>query len=134
VEVQGDCADVFTGRVCTWGKLSGTTLVEAGAVIPLATIAHAPATVPMVWPPVAEASINPPDAVQRQAGLTQLTVDWEADGHPPGAFMTPHFDFHFYGISPAEVAAIDCKDETKPPALPAACALPVIPLPPDMAG
>ena len=33
--------------------------------------------------------------------------------------MTPHFDFHFYLISREEIAAIDCKSESKPAALPA---------------
>ena len=62
-----------------------------------------------------------------------MTFYWEGDGHPPGAFMTPHFDFHFYTITPAELAAVDCRDVTKPTALPAAFGLPDIPLPPDMA-
>ena len=133
VDVKGTCADAFKGQVCTWAKMNGTTLVEAGAVVPLASIENAPAEVPMVWPPVALVSIAMPDAGRQQGGLTHLTMFWEAGGHPPGAFMTPHFDFHFYTIAPAEVAAIDCKDESKPAALPAAFGLPDIPLPPEMA-
>lgn len=133
VEVQGDCAEAFTGQICTWAKLGGTTLVEMGAVVPLATIENAPADAPMTWPPVPVASIDLPDAVREQTGLTQLTVNWEAHGHPPGAFMTPHFDFHFYSLAPSEVAAIDCSDGVKPSVLPAGYDLPDIPLPPDMA-
>ena len=134
VEVQGACGDVFKAQMCTWAKVSGNTLVEAGALIPLASVENAPAEVPMVWPPVPETTIDMPDVVRRQTSLTQFAVDWEANGHPPATFMTPHFDFHFYTIGPDEVAAIDCKDESKPATLPAAYALPDIPLPPDMAG
>lgn len=84
VEVKGACADVFTGQVCTWAKVSGSAVVEAGGVIPIASIEHAPAQVPMAWPPVPAASIDMPDAVRQQTGLTQFTMDWEAGGHPPG--------------------------------------------------
>lgn len=134
VDVQGSCGDVFTGQVCTWAKTTGATLVEVGAVIPLASIEHAPANPPMVWPPVPTASIDLPEVVRAQTRLTQLTVNWEGGGHPPGAFMTPHFDFHFYAVPSADVAAVDCADTSKPTALPAGYALPDIPLPPDMAG
>jgi hypothetical protein len=78
-------------------------------------------------------SLEMPDAARRLGGLAQLTMFWESGGHPPGAFMTPHFDFHFYSIASSELAAIDCKDESKPAALPAAFGLPDIPLPPHMA-
>src|SRR3990172_10841712 len=56
VEVKGACADVFKAQVCTWAKTKGTNLVQAGAVVPLASIENAPADQPMVWPPVAAAA------------------------------------------------------------------------------
>src|SRR6187402_1468848 len=34
VEVKGACADVFTGQVCTWAKVSGSAVVEAGGIVP----------------------------------------------------------------------------------------------------
>lgn len=55
-----------------------------------------------------------------------LGVNWNAEGHPPAAWSVPHFDFHFYIASPAEVAMIrvgpckifincdDLKTATKP--------------------
>ena len=133
VDVKGSCTDAFKAQVCSFASMKGKTLVEAGIVVPLASIENAPAGQPMAWPPAVDATLDLPDAVRQQGGLTQLTVYWEAGGHPPGAFMTPHFDFHFYTVAPSEVAAIDCKDLSKPAALPAAFALPDIPLPPDMA-
>jgi hypothetical protein len=134
VEVKGACADVFKAQVCTWAKTKGTNLVEAGAVVPLASIENAPADQPMVWPPAAAAEIDMPEPVRQQGGLTQLTMYWEAGGHPPAAYMTPHFDFHFYTVAPSERASMDCKDLSKPATLPVAYGLPDIPLPPEMAG
>jgi len=133
VEVKGACADVFKAQVCTWATMKGKNLVEAGAVVPLASIENAPAEQPMAWPPVPAAEINMPEAVTRQGGFTQLTMFWEPGGHPPGAFMTPHFDFHFYTVAASERAAMDCSDVSKPASLPAGYGLPDIPLPPDMA-
>jgi hypothetical protein len=133
VEVKGGCADVFKAQVCTWAKTKGTNLVEAGAVVPLASIENAPADQPMAWPPAAAAEIAMPEPAGQQGGLTQLTMYWEPGGHPPGTFMTPHFDFHFYTVAASERAAMDCKDVSKPASLPAGYGLPDIPLPPDMA-
>ena len=126
------CADVFKGHVCTWAKTRDTSLVEAGATVPIATIENAPADQPMVWPPAAAAVIDMP-ASGSQSGFTQLTMFWENGGHPPASFLTPHFDFHFYTVSAAERTAMDCKDLGKPAALPVGYGLPDIPLPPDMA-
>ncbi|MHC4709600.1 MAG: DUF5602 domain-containing protein, partial [Planctomycetota bacterium] len=53
--------------------------------------------------------------------------------HPPGPYLTPHFDFHFYTIPPAERSAIDCTDETKPSVMPAGYSLPDVILPPPLA-
>jgi hypothetical protein len=133
-EVKGSCADVFGAQVCTWEKVSGAALIEVGATVPLASIENAPAEMPMAWPPAPVASIDLAGATRQRTRFTQLAVDWEAGGHPPAAFMTPHFDFHFYVAPATEVAAIDCKDESKPAALPAGYGLPDLVLPPDMAG
>ena len=132
VDVKGTCADAFKASMCTYAKTKGTTLVEAGAVIPMASIENAPASTPMAWPPVADAVANMPDSALKQSGMTHMTFYWESDGHPPAAFMTPHFDFHFYLVPAAEVATMDCKDLSKPATLPAAFALPDMDLPPDM--
>ena len=54
----------------------------------------------------------------RATGFDHLSVNWEAHGHPPALFLTPHFDFHFYTVAPDRVAAIDCADLRKPAQLP----------------
>ena len=133
VEVNGDCADVNTGQVCTWARTQGENVLEAGAVVPLASIANAPADAQMAWPPVAAAILALPAAVQQQTGLHEFTMYWEAHGHPPAPYMTPHFDFHFYTIAPGERTAIDCSDVSKPSELAAGYSLPDQDLPPEMA-
>lgn len=133
VDVQGSCADVHGAQVCTWAKTRGSSLVEAGALVPIASIENAPEHGPMTWPPPIAAAVELPPSVRHQSGLVELTVYWESMGHPPGPYLTPHFDFHFYMIPAAEREAIDCKDVSKPAALPAAYGLPDVDLPPDMA-
>jgi hypothetical protein len=37
-----------------------------------------------------------------------VELDWNPGGHePPGIYDTPHFDFHFYRVSQAQIDAID---------------------------
>jgi hypothetical protein len=133
VEVAGECGDFFQGKVCTWARMQGDSVLDIGADVPISSIENAPKDHPMTWPPTAVATLALPAAAQARTGLTQLTVYWEAGGHPPGAFLTPHFDFHFYTVAPAEKAAMDCVNRTRPAALAAGYALPDIPLPPPMA-
>ncbi len=133
VEVQGECGAVFKGQVCTWAHTKGDSVLDVGAMVPLASIDSAPAEAKMVWPPVAEAKLKLPGSVQSKSGFSQLTVFWEAMGHPPAFFMTPHFDFHFYLAPPGEELTYDCADSTKPAALPSGYTLPDEQLPPDMA-
>lgn len=95
-----------------------------GATIPIATIEGAPADAEMAWPPVASGILMLPKEAQTATGMTHLTIYWEPQGHPPAAVMTPHFDFHFYDISPERRVAIDCANVNKPAALPAGFILP----------
>jgi hypothetical protein len=133
VEVKGECSAVFKGQVCTWARTQGSNLVEVGASVAMATIEGAPSEPDMTWPPVAEAKLKLPAAAQARSGLTQLTVFWEAMGHAPPPFMTPHFDFHFYLVPVGREMTYDCKNRMKPAALPAGYVLPDEALPPDMA-
>jgi hypothetical protein len=104
--------------------VQGNAVLEVGATIPVASIEGAPHEGEMVWPPVAAAVIDLPESMREQAGLSHLTVFWEAHGHPPAPFMVPHFDFHFYRIGHEQREAIDCSDTSKPAALPAGYILP----------
>jgi hypothetical protein len=133
VETKGECADVFQGQVCTWVRTRGTTVVEAGATVPVASIENAPKEQAMAWPPAPVATLRLPQSADPHTGLTELTMYWEATGHPPRPYLVPHFDFHFYTVAPEEQAAIDCTDATKPSVLPAGYAMPDLDLPPPMA-
>jgi hypothetical protein len=132
VEVAGECVDAYQAKVCTWATMKGDSVVDIGADIPVAMFQNAPEHVDMVWPPALLADVKLPDAAQAQSGLTHLTVLWESMGHPPGPFLTPHFDFHFYTVGQAERNAIDCGDLTKPATLAAGYVLPDFALPPPM--
>ena len=127
--VEGDCGDVYGASVCTWAKLEGDRVVEVGATIPIESIANAPADAPFVFPPVEAATIAMPAVVQERTGLLDLKVYWEAQGHPPAPYLTPHFDFHVYMRPRAEINAIDCSDHTKPAALPGDYELPDMEVP-----
>lgn len=122
------CTTVEASKVCAWVTMDGANPVEVGATVPMSLIESVPADAPMVWPPKELADIALP-AEARALGLDHLGINWEAHGHPPATFMTPHFDFHFYNISRAAVSAIDCSDSTKPSSLPAGYALPDIAIP-----
>jgi hypothetical protein len=133
VEVAGDCADVFQGQVCTWARMQGDKTVDLGVTVPIASIENAPPDAAMVWPPAPVAVLKLPAAAQQQTGLTDLTMYWEAMGHPPGPYMTPHFDFHINAIPDTDRLAIDCSDVSKPSALPVGYSLTDVTLPPEMA-
>lgn len=133
VEVTGECADVHEAQLCTWAEMQGETVLAVGATVPMASIANAPAQADMVWPPAMAAVLEMPDASHDEAGLTEVTIFWEPMGHPPGAYLMPHFDFHWYTIPRAERLAIDCADLVKPDVLPAGYALPDVELPPALA-
>lgn len=123
-EVAGECSMAYGGNVCTWAQVQGDSMLAWGATIPMATVEGVPAEMEMTWPPTMGGMVSLPEVVQQSTGMTHLTVFWEAHGHPPGPFLTPHFDFHFYGIPAVEREGIDCLDVTKPVALPAGYELP----------
>jgi hypothetical protein len=131
-EVAGECVDAYQAKVCTWATMKGDSVLDVGADIPVALFENAPEHTDMVWPPALLADIKLPDAAHAQSGFSHLTVLWESMGHPPGPFLTPHFDFHFYPMTQAERNAIDCADLAKPSALAAGYVLPDFGLPPPM--
>ncbi len=123
--VQGECRQVNGADVCSWGTVMGDRVVAFGATIPMKAIEGAPADVPMVWPPKADATIPLPAEV-KAAGFDNITVFWEPHGHPPGPYLTPHFDFHFNNM---DVSRIDCADSTKPATMPSAYEMPDVAIP-----
>lgn len=129
VAVQGECADAFGAQMCSWATLTAGQLTEYGVTVPLAAIEAAPADHAMAWPPVPNATLRMPAEVTAATGVDHFTFFWEPHGHPPGAYLTPHFDFHFYGIDMARREAIDCTDPAKPASPATGYALPDIAIP-----
>ena len=127
--VQGSCQTVFDGEICTWGKLVGDSVVEFGATVPLATAENAPLGGEMVFPGVTLARIPLPQEITDKIGINHLGVNWENYGHPPGPFLTPHFDFHFNTVSGETIEAIDCSDTSKPATIPVGYVLPDLEIP-----
>jgi hypothetical protein len=125
----GECKPVFEGEICTWSKSRGDELLAFGATVPMSTVESAPPEGELVMPPVTHARIALPPAVRETAGIDHLGINWEVYGHPPHTFMTPHFDFHFYTWSGAEIEAIDCSNLNKPDQLPEGYILPDIGIP-----
>ena len=123
------CQPVFGAQVCTWSRTAGSRVVSFGATVPMAAIENSPNEYPMTWPPTMAAEIPMPADARSAAGVDHLTIFWEAHGHPPAPFLTPHFDFHFYVIDTGVRNAITCADSTKPTELPAGYSLPDMDLP-----
>ena len=133
VETQGECGDMYSARICTWARMQGDSVIDNGAMVPVASIESAPKDAAMAWPPAPEIALALPAAAQSATGLTHLTVFWESMGHPPGPYLTPHFDFHFYTVPQEQRLAMDCADLSKPAELAAGYSLPDVTLPPPMA-
>lgn len=52
-----------------------------------------------------------------RTGYRFVAVDWNPQGHlPPHIYTVPHFDFHFYLVSAAEVAKVRFKGPSDPAA------------------
>jgi hypothetical protein len=130
--VQGECRPVHGADICVWTEISGASPLSFGATVPIGAIENAPADAPMVWPPVAAATIPVPAELTKATAIETVTVFWEPHGHPPGPYLTPHFDFHFNTLSEAGLDAIDCADVAKPATLPAAYAMADIEAPPPI--
>lgn len=124
--VEGECATVFGGDICTWGVTLAGNVVEFGATVPMTTIQDADMEAEMTWPPYTNARVPVPSVVAEATGVDHLGINWEAHGHPPGPYLTPHFDFHFNTVSGESIEAIDCSNLDKPEVVPTGYVLPDI--------
>jgi hypothetical protein len=118
------CSPLFGSKVCTSYQMKDGKITELVLRVPVAVVENAPANPTMVWPPHPDLNIPFGPVVKKQTGFTFASIWWEAHGHPPAAFMVPHFDLHFYFAPEKKIAIIDCKDTVKPKVLPAGYVLP----------
>lgn len=124
-----NCTEAPGGEICTWATVVDGAVTELGWDIPLSIIEGVPADAPMAWPPEYLINLPFPEEVRTATGADHVSIYWEAHGHPPGPFLTPHFDFHVYNVSREAVGAMDCADETRPAVLPAGYANPDLTIP-----
>lgn len=122
--IAPECGPVFGGQICVGGTARGNKIRSITATVPVSVIQGAPPPGVMKWPPESNMVLPLPAEIRAATGVEELTFYWEPMGHPPGPFLTPHFDFHFYVIPEAERRAIDCNNERKPESLPAGYSLP----------
>lgn len=106
----------YRGKPVAIGKGTGRTLVRtdaSGKPASVSVMLSAGAMDGLPNPPPdkageahAEYSLPMP-AKAPSVGFTHVVVDWNPQGHPPPHIYTvPHFDFHFYMISAADVDKI----------------------------
>lgn len=124
--VEEPCGSLFGSKVCTSYQMRNGKITQVILRVPIAAIQDAPPNPAMVWPPHPDLDVSFAPVVQEQTGFTFASIWWEAHGHPPAAFMVPHFDLHFYFSPKQKVAKIDCNDTVKPKVLPADYVLPDI--------
>jgi len=116
--IAPECGSVFGSQIGVGGTASGKKIRSIRATVPLSVIQGAPPPGAMKWPPESNLVLPLPSEIRSATGVEELTFYWEAMGHPPGPFLTPHFDFHFYVIPEAERRALDCKNDKKPESRP----------------
>lgn len=126
---EAQCGALFGAKVCSSYQTRAGKITEITLRVPVALIEHAPAKVPMVWPPKADLNVPFAAAVQKQTGFTYANIYWNPMGHRPSVYSVPHFDIHFYFTPERVVEKIDCKDTVKPRTLPADYVLPDLNVP-----
>jgi hypothetical protein len=110
------------------GPVMGTTATLAGEAVEAWTTLNDLGVVTDVTVKIAAAALDTaasaestlvtfPDEVAAQTFFNHFVVDFDPAGHPPGPYLTAHFDLHFYGITNQERVAIDCQGEPLPEGL-----------------
>ena len=114
--VTGSTVQVAGRPVSTWARLDADGApVEVGVTV-AGEILTDPPPAPGPGPAGALAVVEFPREVQSVSILNHFELHWEEHGHTPPPFLVPHFDLHFYDITPAEVAAIGDTDTAAPDA------------------
>ena len=110
--VKGDQKSLFGAEVTTWTKSDQTSgkLTEVGFTLPFAAVEKAPES----GAPTS-LQLTFPSNVTSTTFIDHLSLDYSPSGHEPaGIYDLPHFDMHFYAMSPEEVKAIDCNNLLTP--------------------
>ncbi|MBI3184737.1 MAG: cytochrome C [Myxococcales bacterium] len=106
--------ELFGATVTSYAVMDGDDVSRLVTNIPVRAFENAP-------PQAASGPLIPalvlvfPERAGRASFVQHLELFWEVQGHPPPVYQTPHFDFHYYRMTPSEVAAIDCLEKTPVP-------------------
>ena len=110
--IMGETQSVSGVTVSAWSRVVGDAVVEAGATVPFALIQNPPAEGD--GPAGAFAMVAFPAITRNTTFLNHFEMQWEPNGHPPAFTMVPHFDLHFYAITPEEVLRVKSPDPAAP--------------------
>jgi hypothetical protein len=112
--VEGQSTVVNGSRVSTWARTDGAGQVQEVGVTFDAALIDNPPTVPGAGPAGASASLLFPEVVRNTTFFNNFQAHYEAMGHPPEVYGTPHWDLHFYGIPETSIRAIVPPDTVAP--------------------
>ncbi|GIX06618.1 MAG: hypothetical protein KatS3mg115_1021 [Candidatus Poribacteria bacterium] len=115
--LSGEEGNLLGATLTSWARVDENGAVtEIGFRLPMAAVEAAPvAEFDPTTPPGEEIVLHleVPELVQQTTLINFIEVGYNPAGHPPmGVYTVPHFDFHYYSVPEAEVAAIDCSDMT----------------------
>lgn len=116
--ITGDTQTIATGsgnvNVFAWSRVAAdNTVTEVGATVPLAVFQNPPAQ--GTGPAGAIAVIAFPAQTQTTTYFNHMELHWNPNGHPPAYTMVPHFDLHFYSITPQDVRAVTAPNRPRLP-------------------
>lgn len=96
--VRGESATVSGVAVTTWARvLPHGRVSEVGLTLPLAVVQNPPDE--LGDGPHESLALAFPQVVQQTTYFNHAQIGWNPHGHGPGgAWMVPHFDFHFEGV------------------------------------
>lgn len=108
----GDVVPFGSGTARSWVKVDGNGTPSAvGITLTEAALNGLPADVTpgLIW--MVEYILSLPEEAQ-MLPFNHIGVNWNPKGHmPSGVYNVPHFDFHFYTISPEERSKITARGD-----------------------
>ena len=107
VELQGPAVTIGNGTARTVVVKQGNTVTSIGVRLTAGVLAGLPPATPgTAWDLALPSGVSVPP-------WDHVSIDWNPQGHPPpGIYTVPHFDIHFYMITPSEQAAIQGGPDT----------------------
>ena len=105
--VAGPTVNVGNGTANTFVVLNGDVPVSMGIQLSDGALQALP-DAPREWQLALPAGVS-------VAPYNHAALDWNPQGHPPaGIYTVPHFDFHFYAMSTADVAKVHFSGSSDP--------------------